>query len=585
MNIIPERGSTGCVLILASILFGFIGVVLTIGSVGGLIKSDGELFTNVSLLGVGVILVVGAVIAFKSATASTAPEILFPVDLEDTDKTSEIVNRLSPAEREVLDSVKKSILAIPSPDELALTLREKYDGRLTLANPLVQPIAFAMKPTPAQGYVKGVVMEVFIWAGAFISIPFLMVWGVYVYDFWKTGQAVLYQVLRWSRRAKRYRARTHIVFQRDNRAPVLYLRSFAEDYEEDLEYYFATTAEELLARSYNRYGPVIAIGRPKEKLPLLGASRIYFDDETWQAGVLHLMSVSQLVVLQAGFAPGLFWELGVARQRVNPEKLIISFGVWDELDERQRHLSYMRFKKYAEPLLGCTLPPDIKATGQITFEAGWVPKPLPKVFLSTESKVKRENIRRLIVGGLGGGIAVILGLYVVPALVKTAGEKFNKPPIYIDSNAHWSKQSIALTGMSVDLPGKLEPIDKPPFMWPVQELSMYRYDGGDLIIDKMGRMLFFSLSLPDGEATLKVNADSIWETENVSKLSYLTTKVAENTFTLDGQFIKDKKDYILRGYSSVKGHNLWLMIVYYDSANNDASSAAQRIFDSIKISD
>ena len=101
-----------------------------------------------------------------------------------------------------------------------------------------------------------------------MSIPFLFVWGIYVYDVWTSGKAVLYKALRWSRQARRYRVRSQNMFKRDNRAPVLYLRSFSEDYEESLESYFPTTGEERLVNSYNRYGPVIAIGQPME-LPAL----------------------------------------------------------------------------------------------------------------------------------------------------------------------------------------------------------------------------------------------------------------------------------------------------------------------------
>lgn len=401
---VPERGSSGCVLLIAAALLGLLGGGFAIGSIYGLLAADGGSLANIASLAMGLVLLVIAVIAYKSATAPTTPQGLFTsgadamesLDLAKSEKEKSLALRtvneasgkagqLTAAEREVLDRIKANIKTIPSAEEVTKTLHERADGRLALANPALQPIAFAIKPTTASRYAKGVVIELLVWTGVILSTPFLLVWGMYVYDLWRSGKAVLYKALRWSRQAKRYRVRPHNIFQHDQRAPVLYLRSFLEDYEADLESYFATTPEEHLAQYYKSYGPVIAIGQPQEELPLLGASRIYFDNSTWQAGVLHLMSVSQMVIIHAGFSPGLFWELGVARQRVEPQRLIISFKAWEGLDEWQRHLSYVRFKKYAEPLLECELPADTQAVSHLTFEADWVPKPLPRVIVSRET--------------------------------------------------------------------------------------------------------------------------------------------------------------------------------------------------------
>jgi hypothetical protein len=51
----------------------------------------------------------------------------------------------------------------------------------------------------------------------------------------------------------------------------------------------------------SKIGPFVAIGRPGERLPQLGAIRLYVADPEWQEMVTRLMSEAALVVLRAGF--------------------------------------------------------------------------------------------------------------------------------------------------------------------------------------------------------------------------------------------------------------------------------------------
>ena len=81
---------------------------------------------------------------------------------------------------------------------------------------------------------------------------------------------------------------------RDRRQPILLLRSFQDDLTpisrrlpfttaqpSDL-YAGAWTLEEAVEKTLRGYGPVIAIGRPGEKLPPAGAAREYVPNEAWQ---------------------------------------------------------------------------------------------------------------------------------------------------------------------------------------------------------------------------------------------------------------------------------------------------------------
>jgi hypothetical protein len=211
-------------------------------------------------------------------------------------EASRIALQLAPADDELLKTIRTTALSAPSHDDLVRTLGARSSADIHLANPALQPIAFALKPTTAWNYVKGISLEALTWGLVILATPLII-----VSDVWTTGRIVLHRALRLRRLARQYRGRSLKLLRHDERMPVLYLRSFSHDHRESSETFLPTTSEEKLVRSYNRVGPVIALGNPRERLPILGASRLYFEDESiWQPAVLYLMSISQLIVIQAG---------------------------------------------------------------------------------------------------------------------------------------------------------------------------------------------------------------------------------------------------------------------------------------------
>lgn len=110
------------------------------------------------------------------------------------------------------------------------------------------------------------------------------------------------------------------VLAEDTRPPVIYLRSFKDDrgssvntmknrfplwrllhpfklWASGLNVFDTRTEEEILAEVLHQIGPVVGIGRPGEKLPLLGAARVYVGDDHWQQTVHDFLSRAGLVVL------------------------------------------------------------------------------------------------------------------------------------------------------------------------------------------------------------------------------------------------------------------------------------------------
>ena len=124
------------------------------------------------------------------------------------------------------------------------------------------------------------------------------------------------------------------LLRRDFRSPVLYLRAFRDDHSRSMRtpafsrcIFRELTVEEELAREMRSVGPFVAIGKPGEELPQLGAARMYVPDSQWQSRVRELMELSQLVVLRIGSSvtPGLSWEFSEAIKAVPTERLVIFF--------------------------------------------------------------------------------------------------------------------------------------------------------------------------------------------------------------------------------------------------------------------
>jgi hypothetical protein len=142
---------------------------------------------------------------------------------------------------------------------------------------------------------------------------------------------IAYFVLRYSRpRSARGAVQA---LRADWRKPVLYLRGFGDDPNaavvDRLPGALITamltvhSREEQLIGALGAFGPVVAVGRPGERLPHLGAARFYLPGDDWQPGVLRLMELSQLIVLRLGEGEGLWWEVDQACATQPPGKLVL----------------------------------------------------------------------------------------------------------------------------------------------------------------------------------------------------------------------------------------------------------------------
>lgn len=150
---------------------------------------------------------------------------------------------------------------------------------------------------------------------------------------------------------------------RDGRAPILYLRSFADDelagqssYRSSYYFRLNTEEEELIA-ILEEQGPTDKLAGPGDTRPKWGATPLHATDGDWQRTVMGLMTRAQLVVMRAGMSRGLLWELQQAARLVRPERLLILIP-YDEPE-------YELFRQEAEGYLPGPLPDYLY--GDVTF--------------------------------------------------------------------------------------------------------------------------------------------------------------------------------------------------------------------------
>lgn len=148
------------------------------------------------------------------------------------------------------------------------------------------------------------------------------------------------------------------VLEKDNRPPVLYLRSFDDDAREaSLKRalnaaptpVIEESAERVLADYLRNFGPVVAIGQPGEALPETGFARLYATHDQWQSTVIGLLDRAALIVLRAGHSPGVLWETEQVLRRVPRHNVIV-------LIPEGRHFDFERYRQDVRRLTAVDLP-------------------------------------------------------------------------------------------------------------------------------------------------------------------------------------------------------------------------------------
>lgn len=161
--------------------------------------------------------------------------------------------------------------------------------------------------------------------GLIFSIAYLAFWGFVYLGMLQGGSyrpdwsmnvimrlgfvGFIYSTVRYSllRRRRKALAAQESSSERTTENTVLYLRSFRSDLDSSIVI-SKRTEEEHLALVFSQIGPFLAIGKPGEPLPELGASRLYVEQGEWKETVLNFLMDAKIVVLRIGQSPGFWWE-------------------------------------------------------------------------------------------------------------------------------------------------------------------------------------------------------------------------------------------------------------------------------------
>jgi len=226
----------------------------------------------------------------------------------------------------------------------------------------------------------------------FISIPYLADrdWSALILVPPLGLSAVL---VRWGKRQRAPGAEE--ILGNDARPPVVFLRSFQDEEDDQGVKGFAKslkTADRQLAQStgawgpyeqerladvLKKVGPYVAIGKPGEALPELGAARMYVSDEEWKQHVIDLCSRSRLVILRAGMTNGLQWEVGQLVLLDKPTKLLLLLPSTPE--------QYQRFRAWANEVFPVPLPSEAPKGRLLIFDEHWASRVLPPKTTLTKS--------------------------------------------------------------------------------------------------------------------------------------------------------------------------------------------------------
>lgn len=172
---------------------------------------------------------------------------------------------------------------------------------------------------------------------------------------------------------------------KSNRVPVLYLRSFAFDTLSGVQSAAAgglakrlTTIEQDLVLKLGTIGPVVALGRPGEDEPPLGAIRIYSTDESWSATIEAAVRCSRIVVWTVGHTAGLRWEIEHLIDNLPPSRLLL----WTALalsgtTNREHEENWHRFLDAYGSTFPRPLPATIGNNPFVAFADDWTPIEVP----------------------------------------------------------------------------------------------------------------------------------------------------------------------------------------------------------------
>lgn len=109
-------------------------------------------------------------------------------------------------------------------------------------------------------------------------------------------------------------------------------------------------------------------------MPPLGATRVYFSDDEWQAGVANLSKNCVRVILRPGPSNAIVWEVEHLLNSIPPRKFVLWLGGRESHDA----VEYETFRTNTAHLWPRPLPKKWQSNGFLLFEEDWRPFWIPE---------------------------------------------------------------------------------------------------------------------------------------------------------------------------------------------------------------
>jgi len=153
--------------------------------------------------------------------------------------------------------------------------------------------------------------------------------------------------------------------------------------------------EELIAYAFRRLGKIVTIGDPQERLPQLGAARMYAPSgrpgssggAEWQTVVAEQIARAKLILLHVGISPGLHWEVETVIAAADPLRVLLCINPAGKLKNRIRNsidparrreadATWRVFREAHGALFPRGLPETLGDCRFVRFHADWTAIPV-----------------------------------------------------------------------------------------------------------------------------------------------------------------------------------------------------------------
>jgi hypothetical protein len=188
-----------------------------------------------------------------------------------------------------------------------------------------------------------------------------------------------------------------------------------------------SSPEGQIVSAFKEIDTVVTVKSRGEMVPLFGAQRIELGELEWRPTVIRLMGEAYLVVIEVGDSENLMWEISNAFSKLEPQKLLFTFGgLGTRLRPKRRQYRWDMFKLVLQTYISRPLPAAIGDACALYFDADWEPRVVSRsIFAPIQCETLAPAIRRLrrrflfntltrvLVALFFAGIILLIGFWVV----------------------------------------------------------------------------------------------------------------------------------------------------------------------------